>query len=523
MRVKVRIASRQSDLARLQSYRVADALSARLQLQSSFSFRASLGDFNQQDPLWQMPEKGVFTEDFLNDLKTRSADLVVHSWKDLPTAERIGTVVAATLPRADVRDVLLFRRDRLESAKKNARVRVLTSSPRRAHNLADFLAVALPFSAEISFHSVRGNIPTRLRKMLEQDVEGLIVAKAALDRLLEAPEPEFLPVQNAIRSALEQTKWMILPLTINPTAAAQGALAIEMAENPDGAAQDLLHRVESISCQDTFATVQREREILASYGGGCHQKIGVTVLRRSYGEITFLRGVTDDGRVLDRIELKHPPSIRPPRAVNASAMFPGPGEESGFFSREALPREVWSWAEAEPFLLVARESAWPGEFSPREDAVVWTAGLRTWAHLAKRGVWVSGSFEGLGEDEPTRMETMLGKPQISWVKLTHESSAALAQDAQRICGTYRLKPRADGPGREDLAGRQHFFWQSGSAFDRAIQLAPEIVRKGTTHSCGPGLTFRHIKARLQGDLGDRDHDSIFVFLGLEAWREHLGC
>ena len=115
MRLKsVRIAARHSDLARLQAYRVGDALKrAHPGLEIVYNFRASLGDLNQTDPLWRMPEKGVFTEDFLKDLTQDAADLVVHSWKDLPTEPRPETEIVATLARADARDLLLFRRDRL--------------------------------------------------------------------------------------------------------------------------------------------------------------------------------------------------------------------------------------------------------------------------------------------------------------------------------------------------------------------------------------------------------------------------
>ena len=62
---------------------------------------------------------------------------------------------------------------------------ILTSSPRRAYNLDSFLREALPAKInELKFENVRGNVQTRVRKLLEQSVDGLIVAKAAIDRLL---------------------------------------------------------------------------------------------------------------------------------------------------------------------------------------------------------------------------------------------------------------------------------------------------------------------------------------------------
>ena len=67
--MRVTIASRRSDLARIQAYQVGEALqSAHPQIEINYSFHESLGDRNQNDPLWQMPEKGVFTQDFREGL-----------------------------------------------------------------------------------------------------------------------------------------------------------------------------------------------------------------------------------------------------------------------------------------------------------------------------------------------------------------------------------------------------------------------------------------------------------------------
>ena len=490
---KIQIAARQSDLARLQAYRVGGELAkAHPGLEIEYSFRASLGDKNLEDPLWKMPEKGVFTEDFLNDLIEGKADLVVHSWKDLPTELREKTEIAATLPRADVRDLLLFRKDRLESARNAGLVRILTSSPRRAYNLAPFLKAHLPFEAEVGFENVRGNIPTRLKKMLEQDVDGLIVAKAALDRLLEAPEPEFAPVQKVIRDVLAVSNWMVLPLSVNPTAAAQGALAVEIRKDR----RDVAELLKKIHCETTFATVSQERKILASYGGGCHQKIGVNVLARPYGQIRFLRGLTDAGQVLnDKI-------LEGAKKPQSGSYFPKKGEEAVFFDREALPREKWASAEAARYLWIARESALPSDFQVRGDSVVWTAGLDTWKKLARRGIWVSGSAEGLGEHEPMRVETLLASKTIEWLKLTHDRSLK----GMRSCATYRLIERKDV---SDIKGRDRYFWMSSSAFDRALELFPEIAK--AEHATGPGSTLEHVRARLGRDVS--------VYLSVEEFRE----
>lgn len=493
----LKIAARHSDLARLQAYRVGDRLKAVVPgLEVQYEFRASLGDKNLNDPLWKMPEKGVFTEDFVSDLLEGRADMVVHSWKDLPTEPRKGSSIVATLPRADVRDLLLFRKDRSAEVAKSKKLRILTSSPRRAYNLAAFLKDHLPFGVEeVEFANVRGNIPTRLTKMLTQDVDGIIVAKAAIDRLLEAPEAEFVPVQTTIRDALAKTHFMVLPLSINPTAAAQGALAIEVRDDR----KDLFEMLAKIQCADTFETVSKERKILSSYGGGCHQKIGVNVLTRPFGEITFLRGLTDAGEVLDSIRIER---SQQESRIPESAIFPQKGE--ALFDREPLDPSAWERARNAKRLFVARETAWPEAFGPSEGALVWTAGLATWKALASRGIWVSGSSESLGEKEDRRIDVL--NPASPWLRLTHEMAA---QGDPNACATYRLVPKQNPP---DLRSKTHFYWMSGSAFDRALELAPEI--RSRFHASGPGKTHDHICRA----LGRTD---VPVFLSLEDFRESI--
>src|SRR2546430_2115130 len=160
------LAARRSELARIQALQVGCLLEkANLQLKIEYSFHESLGDRNQNDPLWQMPEKGVFTQDLREGLLARRYDLAVHSWKDLAIEEDEQTEIAATLPRADIRDLLLVRRDKWDEAKRTGRLTILTSSPRRSYNLDSFLRRALPARlTELIFEPVRGNVPTRVRK-----------------------------------------------------------------------------------------------------------------------------------------------------------------------------------------------------------------------------------------------------------------------------------------------------------------------------------------------------------------------
>jgi len=494
--MRVTIASRRSDLARIQAYQVGKALqSAHPQLEIKYSFHESLGDRNQHDPLWQMPEKGVFTQDFREGLLRHDFDLVVHSWKDLAIEEDPQTEIAATLPRADARDILLIREDRWPQIQSTGDVAILTSSPRRAYNLDSFLRVALPAKVRtLNFVNVRGNVPTRIRKLFQSDVDGLIVAKAAIDRLLEAEQTEFAITQAEVRKALTRSRWMVLPLSANPSAPAQGALAVEISRDRN----DLKALLEPINSQETFEVVTRERAILAGYGGGCHQKIGVAVLRRPFGDVTFLRGLTDDAVDLESATLT---SLRPTsESVRREDLWPQNASEGRLFISESVPAKQPAASRA---LWVAKADALPDDWAIEPRQIVWTSGLQTWKRLAARGVWVNGSAESLGENESPNIEALVdGK--LEWLKLTH--AQGFAGDLPTLA-TYRLTPRN---GAVDLRGKKHFFWKSGSSFEYALSQNPWL--KEMSHYCGPGNTQRILQ---------RHGVAAIVFLNHEQWLKEM--
>lgn len=470
----LRIASRKSDLARLQAQQVGEALlAAHPGLQVQYFYSESLGDKNLQDPLWKMPEKGVFTEDLTRDLLEDKADLVVHSWKDLPVQTHPETEIAATLEREDARDLLLLRRDQADTLSAGKELKILSSSPRREYNLSSLLPRLLPLQPQVRFESVRGNIPTRIRKLVEEkQADGLIVAKAALDRLLGSRSVEFEGVRQQLRQWLGRTRWMVLPLSQNPAAPAQGALAIEILRRR----QDLKTWLKPIHRPEVFSAVQEERRVLSSYGGGCHQKIGATVLQREMGQILFLRGLTQAGEVL-----------RSRGPLFESQVKPHLLRSSLFFEREAL--ENLSWPSEASACLVSHSEAWRPGLLPR-DVVVWTPGVKTWETLAQQGVWVSGCHEGLGESEDPRLDHLA--PGLVWRKLTHDLQTE-AEGPFLPLVTYRLKRKAV-PGQIPPEGP--LYWTSASLALEALERDSRLLQR--ENYCGPGRTWQVLRHRWPG-------------------------
>lgn len=507
----LKIASRSSDLARWQAYEVEKHLKKiDPSLQTEMIFKSSFGDRNLEMPLHQMESRGVFTEDFYQDLLDGKFDLVVHSWKDLPIEERKGTTIIATLPRADVRDVLLVPKEIWQKAKKNGKLKILTSSPRRIYNLTPHLKDLLPKwdgerKVEIEFVPVRGNIPSRIGKMWDQDA-ALILAKAALDRMLTATTG-FEEVAQTLQEKIKRCHFMVLPLSINPTAPAQGALAIEISDQRE----DLKKLFQNLNHQDTFENALQERTILKSYGGGCHQKIGMSILTKTSGTYSILKGLTDSGQVLNQLTFKDHTRAWP-KPESLEQMFPLKPSDNSWFSRSALPvSEADLKGKA---VLVARAVATEGESGSgkalQTAAQIWTPGLNTWKTLSALGYWVNGCFEGFGEEEHQHVGALAAG--VKWVKLTHKGSDYYSKLLPVVAGYQLVSKTLDYS--PFLEGKKYFYWMSASSFDRARELFPNEIAKGY-HACGPGITLRHLQR------SGIPEGRVKVFLDLNAFLKEL--
>ena len=214
------IISRKSVLAKIQATEVSEVIKKRFpEIKINFKTKDTSGDIDLTTPLHKMPEMGVFTSDIREELLSGNADIAVHSWKDLPVDLEEGTEVAATIKRADLRDVLIFKNDSL----KKKKIEIFTSSPRRQENLSTFLTKAFPFeTSSLTFSDIRGNILTRVQKLKDSNADGLVIAKAALDRLL-SPKGEISNELDSFKKDLDEFLWMVIPCSQNPCAPGQGA------------------------------------------------------------------------------------------------------------------------------------------------------------------------------------------------------------------------------------------------------------------------------------------------------------
>lgn len=231
---------------------------------------------------------GQFTRDLESALLRGEVDLVVHSFKDLPTEPVPGLVIAAILERADARDCLLTADGRqLDDLPFCARVG--TSSARRAAQLAaarpDLISVPM-----------RGNVETRIARLRAGDLDAVVLAAAGLDRIgIEVPDAARLPYD------------VMLP------APAQGALALQVRAD-DAALRSGLERLDH---RPTRVAVAAERALLRRIGGGCLAPLGA--LGEVHDRTLRLRAAYEDrSGELRRAEASGPAND-PDRVVEAIA------------------------------------------------------------------------------------------------------------------------------------------------------------------------------------------------------------
>jgi hydroxymethylbilane synthase len=494
------LGARASVLAQVQARLVGDVLLARHPgLKIEYSFLASPADRELDTPLADLLRKGGFTGNLSVALRANAIDIAVHLWKDLPFATHPLTHIAATLPRADARDVLLVKRTWL-ACRDHAELRVLSSSARRRTNLSGFLQWALPIKPpRVTFMLARGDCEARIEQLMSGEVAALVVAKANIDRLLESTAPEFERSRARLRAALDACEVMVLPLALNPTAPGQGALALEIRRDR----ADLAELLVPVNDEATFGRVIAERARLAPTGDEDHP-LGVSIVPVHCGEIEFTRG-QKGGQWIQNAELRRHDSPLPP-AANEHAVWTVDEGSADRYRRVALPVRHDQFADARIGLFVARSEAWPDGYLPRPGQIVWTAGIDTWRRLAARGIWVHGSDESLGEGGAGALKTLFPRVQ-RWVKFSHQLGFD-SPFSERIA-TYRLERCAP---LADLSGRTHFYWRSGAQFYDYLQANPEI--RGAWHGCGPGNTFSMIRAAI-------GEERVRAFLSADVFRQEV--
>ncbi len=274
---KLIIGTRSSDLALWQANYVKKELEKKLKgVDVVLKKISTKGDKILDVSLSKIGDKGLFTKELEVALLNGEIDLAVHSLKDLQTELPAGLEIAAVTKRHDVEDALIARKKGITIEDLPEGATVATGSLRRKSQL-------LSVRPDFKIVDIRGNVPTRIKKFLDSDWDGMILARAGVERL---------KLKKYISSIIPS--YMVLP------AVGQGALGIEVSAENNFAKES----VEILHDEGTYLAVLSEREFLRVLEGGCQVPIGALAEVKNNG--LYLSGFVGslDGSVTFRKRIR---------------------------------------------------------------------------------------------------------------------------------------------------------------------------------------------------------------------------
>ncbi len=244
MRKRIVVGSRGSRLAQLQAQSVlAELTSIYPGLDFSLVKVVTKGDRGKA-PFKPFLGTGVFVKELQEALLKGEIDIAIHSLKDLPLKSPEGLLVAAVTSRLDPRDVFISRGSRLAELSSGSLIG--TASPRRTFQL-------LSYRPDLKVEPIRGNIDTRVRRVMDGEYDGIIVAAAAIIRLgWQDRITEYLPLEHFLPQA------------------GQGALGVEIRAGDE----EMEKLVKPLHHEPTAQSIGAERALLQALGGGCSEAIG---------------------------------------------------------------------------------------------------------------------------------------------------------------------------------------------------------------------------------------------------------
>lgn len=245
--MKIVVGTRGSKLALIQTNWVVEELKkSNPHVEFEVKVIKTKGDLVTNVPLHKIGDKGLFTKEIEQELLDGVIDLAVHSMKDMPSTLPEGLKFASVPKREDPRDVLVLKDGytSIEDLPKGAKIG--TGSKRRTYQL-------LNHRPDLEIIPIRGNIDTRIRKIQDENLDGVVLAAAGL-----------------IRAGLENRISYYLPSDVVVPAPAQGALALEIRANDDKIEEIISH----IKDEETEIQVAAERGFLKGVNGSCHVPMG---------------------------------------------------------------------------------------------------------------------------------------------------------------------------------------------------------------------------------------------------------
>lgn len=449
------------------------------------------GDEVTNKPLWQLEGKDFFTKELDEALLNGAVDFVIHSYKDLGSIRPEGIRLAAVTERRFAHDILLVPQEHITAlASWSGDFVVGTSSPRRIvnlqHSLKRFIPHAEKTNLKVTCETLRGNVNGRIKKLRDGKYHAITLALAGLERLAHTEKSAA-----ELAELLQGLNYFVLPQSVFPSAASQGALGIEMREDRDDQGK-LASMLGKLTHSLTVEEVLRERKAFKDFGGGCHLAVGIHV--KKIGD-TFLHvhaGEVDG----TRIEKKWMEGVEYPQLERNKKLFIGlPSGHHGHAVYDEFLKKVpltKSLDLSEKHVFVTSRYCLPTLHASTSAQGIWAAGTKTAERLAEAGVWVNGTADSLGTDDLKALKTskvlQMIHPKLSadWTVLTHADSTS---ELGAVEGVYEREEKEVGP--QFLMNLKHVgacYWTSFPQYQSYIRKFPFL--ENAAHYCGLGKTWQ---------------------------------
>ncbi|NOT78615.1 MAG: hydroxymethylbilane synthase [Bacteriovoracaceae bacterium] len=463
------------------------------------------GDIIQNAPLWQLDGKDFFTKELDEALLKGEVDLVVHSYKDLGSERPEGIALAAITKRTFAHDILLIKNETIPKIKSRTEFIVGTSSPRRIVNIESKLADYLPKGKNVVVKTkmLRGNVNTRIQKLRDGDFDAIVLALPGIERLAHTPSSK-----ETLTQLLAGINFMILPQSVFPSSASQGALGIECAkERLDQG--ELLNKLKLLEDTQTVEEVSRERLAFNKYGGGCHLAVGINVKKISRDNKDYFlhnhRGVLEGVEVnFNSLEGRSLPTF-----LTAPKTFNGHPSIDSLITKKnlsvTLDKNLDIYVTSKYCLDAVSGSA---------PASLWAAGTKTMKDLAALGLWVNATADAIGDDEIRNLRSshaislMINTKSQLIILSNDEAKSSLSEAEVIACYKREISPTISEDYKNDILKTEVFYWTSYFQYKTYCEHFPEIKTK--IHACGIGKTF---------DTFKENNIEVYPMSGMEEFKE----
>lgn len=445
------------------------------------------GDQIVDRPLWQLEGKDFFTKELDEALLKGEVDLVVHSYKDLGSERPHGIKLAAVTERKFAHDILLIRKDVIKKLEHwSGDFIVGTSSPRRITNLTKNLSSYIPYSDKtklsVKCETLRGNVNTRIKKLKDGQYHAITLALAGLDRLAQTEKSAA-----ELQELIEGLNYFVLPQSVFPSAASQGALGIEMRENREDNGK-LFSILSKMSHPVTVEEVYRERKAFKEYGGGCHLAVGIHVKKIGENYLHVHAGEVDH----KPIEKKWLEGIELPKILKKKLFVGLPSGEGAHVYDQFLKKAPFPVSVDLKHKHVFVTSRYCLDAIKGTHPVgIWAAGIKTAKKLTQNGFWINGTSDSLGTEDLKALKAskalgMFNAINSSWVTLSHKEATS---DLGEVVGVYdRQEMPIDPKWQKELEEVGACYWTSFPQYEAYLKKFPFLHR--AQHFCGLGKTWQ---------------------------------